>query len=67
MTTYSSILACKNPMDRGDWGAPGHGVPKESGITLATEQQNIPSSGGTSLFIHSAAKGHFAFNLGSYE
>ena len=54
-------------MDRGAWRAPGHGVPKESGITLATEQQNIPSSGGNSLFIHSAAKGHFAFNLGSYE
>ena len=54
-------------MDRGAWRAPGHRVPNESGVTLATEQQNIPSSGGTSLFVHSAAKGHFAFNLGNYE
>ena len=30
MATHSSILAWKNPMDRGDWEATVHGVTKES-------------------------------------
>ena len=33
MTTYSSILACENLMDRGAWGTIAHGVMKESDIT----------------------------------
>jgi len=32
MTTYSSILACKNSMDRGAWQTIAHGVIKESDI-----------------------------------
>ena len=28
MATHSSILACKNPMDRGAWWATPHGVTK---------------------------------------
>ena len=36
MATHSSILACGNPMDRGDWWAPVHGVPK-SQTQLSTE------------------------------
>ena len=30
MATHSSILAWKNPMDRGAWWAPVHGIAKES-------------------------------------
>ena len=33
MATHSSILAWKNPMDRGAWWAAVHGVAKESGTT----------------------------------
>ena len=28
MANYSSVLAWKNPMDRGAWWAAGHGVAK---------------------------------------
>ena len=38
MATHSSILAWKNPMDRGAWGATVHGVTK-SQIQLSTRQQ----------------------------
>ena len=34
MATYSSILARKNPMDRGAWLATVHGVVKGSDTTL---------------------------------
>ena len=33
MATHSSILAWKNPMDRGAWWAPVHGGRKETGMT----------------------------------
>ena len=33
MATRSGILAVKNPMDGGAWGATVHGVTKESDIT----------------------------------
>ena len=40
MTTHSSILACRIPMDRGAWRAIIHGVAKESDTTepLSTAQ-----------------------------
>jgi len=38
MATHSSILAWKNPMDRGDWQALVHGIAR-IGHDLATEQQ----------------------------
>ena len=38
MATHSSILALKNPMDRGAWQTTVHGVTK-SRTWLATEQQ----------------------------
>ena len=33
MATHSSMLALKNPMDRGPWWATAHGVTKESDTT----------------------------------
>ena len=33
MTTHSSVLAWRTPMDRGAWRATVHGVAKESGMT----------------------------------
>ena len=33
VATHSSILTCKNPMDRGAWQATVHGVTKESDTT----------------------------------
>ena len=33
MATHSGILAVKNPMDGGAWGATVHGVTKESDTT----------------------------------
>ena len=33
MATHSSILAWENPMDRGAWQPPVHGVSKESDMT----------------------------------
>ena len=34
MVTHSSILAWRNPMDRGAWRATVNGIEKEMGVTL---------------------------------
>ena len=39
MVTHSSILAWRNPMDRGTWWATAHGVAKESDTTEQLKQQ----------------------------
>ena len=39
LVTHSSILAWKNPMDRGAWHATVHGGHKRVGHDLATKQQ----------------------------
>ena len=42
MATYSSILAGKNPMDRGAWWALVHGVPKsQTGLYTLTTKMNV--------------------------
>ena len=40
MATYSSILAWKNPMDRGAWQATVHGVAR-AGHSLATKPPTL--------------------------
>ena len=40
MATYSSILACKNPMDRGAWRATVHGVTSVR-CDLVTKEREI--------------------------
>ena len=42
MTTHSSILACRMPMDRGAWWATVHGVTKSQSQLSGTAHQTTP-------------------------
>ena len=53
VATHSSILTCKNPMDRGAWQATVHGVTKESDTTEQLSTHRHTSSNITAwLSVH---------------
>ena len=60
METHCSILAWKNPTDRGAWLATVHGVPK-SQTQLSAKQRIFHCIYMYDIFIHSSVDGHLGW------